>query len=277
MEELPSLRRLFDRLDPFATSCRAGGESICAGRQRQCRGVERLRTTGFRRRLAMALDGLNCVGRAWWRSASLQVHGAAAAGWRRHRAHLSVWLRLRGGKGVAPSAVVFGVLTHPCLRGGCRVSVSSGDAVISVARCPRHHAGQRPAAPRSRIGKHRCRRGGSHHPPSARRSGGRRPHLTRVATVFRKVVGHGGVIRQVCDSGAGGGAPLLPYTSARAGHDARLWVRDPSLVTDMQVAARTRLNPADVRFPMDRVTRISPGVNGTESSLCRAVTRTRTF
>jgi glycerol-3-phosphate dehydrogenase (NAD(P)+) len=49
--------------------------------------------------------------------------------------------------------------------------------------------------------------------------------------------------------GAGGWGTALAVHLARAGHDARLWARDPSLVADMRARQANAVYLPDVRFP----------------------------
>ena len=56
-------------------------------------------------------------------------------------------------------------------------------------------------------------------------------------------------IRQVAILGAGGWGTALAVHLARAGHDARLWARDPALVADMSARGANAVYLPDVRFP----------------------------
>jgi glycerol-3-phosphate dehydrogenase (NAD(P)+) len=55
--------------------------------------------------------------------------------------------------------------------------------------------------------------------------------------------------RQVAVLGAGGWGTALAVHLARAGHDARLWARDPALVADMRARRANAVYLPDVRFP----------------------------
>src|SRR5690606_7274156 len=59
----------------------------------------------------------------------------------------------------------------------------------------------------------------------------------------------GAVIRQVTVLGGGGWGTALAVHLARAGHDARLWARDASLVADMDARRANAVYLPGVRFP----------------------------
>jgi glycerol-3-phosphate dehydrogenase (NAD(P)+) len=61
------------------------------------------------------------------------------------------------------------------------------------------------------------------------------------------------VIRHVTVLGGGGWGTALAIHLARAGHDARLWARDPALVADMRARHANAVYLPDVSFP-DRLT-----------------------
>ncbi len=55
--------------------------------------------------------------------------------------------------------------------------------------------------------------------------------------------------RRVAVLGAGGWGTALAVHLARAGHDARLWARDPALVSDMRARRANAVYLPDIRFP----------------------------
>ena len=215
--------------------CRGGVASICAGRQRKCRGVERAADErGGAAVLAMVLDAVKGTVAVLMAERLPRAAAPVAAGLASVIGHVyPVWLRFRGGKGVATAAGAFACWRRPALAAAAVfallvvatrfISVGSMAAALTlpVGRSQRWtrrvwwRGGARVAA--AIIVYSAPRQSGAAGRARTERQRGRR--LISVRFVRSRRGGLGNDARR---------------STWRVGHDAWLWARDAALVADMQ-------------------------------------------
>jgi acyl-phosphate glycerol 3-phosphate acyltransferase len=166
-----------------------------------------------------------------------------------------VWLRFRGGKGVATACGVFSILTPLAVPPALAVFVAAvwitkyislGSVLASIVPAAARLRSRRTGAC-SRRGRCRC----NHHrlPAPLERCTVARRH--RAPPRSAGVTAEARTPRSIAVLGAGSWGTALAVHLSRAGHDVHLWARDPALVSEMRARRANAVYLPDVTLPMD--------------------------